>query len=184
MFKIILIASCCLFSLATFGQVEYRDSILLKNGAGILCRVVDVTDDVVFFEQENTAIVLSASLREVREIRWNVLDSKIPSDTVQVSRSSPAYQQGKKDALTYYRKKHKTNYNNPYNPNNYRLNEPDYRAGYKDGASEKRASMNVFAASSVVSIVLLGVIALAAVVVSMVLVLINAIKGGGGFSVW
>jgi hypothetical protein len=44
--------------------------------------------------------------------------------------------------------------------------------------------MNVFAASSVVSIVLLGVIALAAVVVSMVLVLINAIKGGGGFSVW
>jgi len=184
MLKILLITCCCLLSLASFGQVEYRDSILLKNGAGILCRVVDVTDDVVFFEQENTAIVLSASLTEVREIRWNVLASKIPSDTVQVSRSSPAYHQGKKDALTYYRKRHKTNYNNPYNPNNYRLNEPDYRAGYKDGAAEKRAAMHVFAASSVVSLVILGVIALAAIIVGIVVALINAIKGGGGFSVW
>ncbi|MFM2039399.1 MAG: hypothetical protein RL432_2338 [Bacteroidota bacterium] len=184
MFKIILIAFCSILSASSFGQVEYRDSILLKNGAGILCRVVEVTDEVVFFEQETTAIVLSASLTEVREIRWNVLASKIPSDTVQVSRNSPAYHQGKKDALTYYRKKHKTNYNTPYNPNNYRLNEPDYRAGYKDGAAEKRAAMHVFAASSFISVVILGVLALAAIVVSIVVVLINAIKGGGGFSVW
>jgi hypothetical protein len=42
----------------------------------------------------------------------------------------------------------------------------------------------VFAASSVVSLVILGVIALAAIIVGIVVALINAIKGGGAFSVW
>ncbi|MFM7663778.1 MAG: hypothetical protein ACKO68_04540, partial [Bacteroidota bacterium] len=182
MFKIILIAFFYFLSLTSFGQAEYRDSILFKNGSGILCKVMDITDDVVFFEQENTAIVLSASLTEVREIRWDAISTKIsaneetrslpqdviqpniPPDSVEVSKQSPAYQQGKKDAFTYYRKRHKYNYNNFNNPNNKRLIEPEYYAGYRDGASEKKAAMVVVAASTVVSLIIIGVIALAAAV--------------------
>lgn len=93
MFKILLIASCCILSVATFGQVEYRDSILLKNGAGILCRVVDVTDDVVFFEQENTAIVLSASLSEVSEIEIREYQDLNLSDSTKAKQVDAIYVQ-------------------------------------------------------------------------------------------
>lgn len=206
MLKTILFGACFAVAIQTMGQVElggvYRDSIVFKNGSGILCKVMDVTDDVVFFQEEKTSILLSASLTEVREIRWDAISPKIAADTetralhqediqpaippddVEVSKHSPAYLQGKKDAFTYYRKRDKYNYNNRNNPNNKRLKEPDYYAGYRDGASEKKAAMVVVAASTAVSLIIIGVIALAAAVLLVINSLIKAIKGSGEFSVW
>ncbi|MEY4216495.1 MAG: hypothetical protein RLZZ68_951 [Bacteroidota bacterium] len=118
--------------------VSHRDVIHLSNGVSLDCEIVEVTENIVFYEQNPSLGLLSASLSEVKALELWKHDRLSPTDTSKLKKLESLYLQGKKDAKQYYMIHLDKMYDNPKNPRNSMLSNPSYAAGYKDGAQSKK----------------------------------------------
>jgi len=120
-----------------------RDVIHFNNGISLNCEVVEVAENIVFYEQIPSSGLLSASLSEVKELKLGVKGSCSLSDSTKEIKRDPLYRQGKRDAKRYYKLRHKSSFQTPKNPRNSMLSNPTYEAGYKAGAKSKKTKMIV-----------------------------------------
>lgn len=140
-----LFSHCLIFCFA-FSQsadegvvvASYHDVITFNNGVSLSCEVVEVAENIVFYEQIPSSGLLSASLSEVKDIKRTKDGLRTLSDSTKAMKNNPLYQQGRQDAKKYYLIHLKNIYNNPKNPRNAMLSNPSYAAGYKDGAQSKK----------------------------------------------
>lgn len=119
-------------------NISDHDLITLNNGVILNCEVVEVADNIVFYEQIPSSGLLSASLSEVKEIKLGVNSSRTLSDSTKEIKRDPLYRQGKRDAKKYYKLRHKNSFQTPKNPRNSMFSNPSYAAGYKAGAKSKK----------------------------------------------
>jgi hypothetical protein len=118
-------------------SVFNRDVIHFNNGVFLNCEIVEVAENIVFYEQIPSLGLLSASLSEVQEIELGVEGLCTLSDSTKNFKRDPSYRQGKMDAKKYYKLRHKSSFQTPKNPRNSMLSNPTYAAGYKEGAKSK-----------------------------------------------
>ncbi len=123
--------------------LSHRDVIHLSNGVSLDCEIVEVTEDIVFYEQIPSSGLLSASLSEVKEFELGVEGLCTLSDSTKNFKRDPLYRQGKRDAKKYYKLRHKSSFQTPKNPRNTMLSNPTYAAGYQAGAKSKKAGVIV-----------------------------------------
>jgi hypothetical protein len=118
-----------------------RDVIHFNNGVSLNCEVVEVAENIVFYEQIPSSGLLSASLSEVKELELGVEGLCTLSDSTKNFKRDPLYRQGKRDAKKYYKLRHKSSFQTPKNPRNSLLSNPTYAAGYKAGAKSKKTGV-------------------------------------------
>ncbi|MFM2039401.1 MAG: hypothetical protein RL432_2340 [Bacteroidota bacterium] len=114
------------------------DIIHLNNGVSLNCEVVEVSDNIVFYEQYPSKELFSASLSEVSEIEMGELRNLNLSDSTKAKQVDALYVQGMKDGKKYYRITHRGSFQNLKNPRNALLSNPTYEAGYEAGAKKKK----------------------------------------------
>lgn len=114
------------------------DLIHLNNGVSLNCEVVEVSDNIVFYEQSPSKKLLSASLSEVSEIEMGEQRNLNLSDSTKPKQVDALYVQGMKDGKKYYRITHRGSFQNLKNPRNALLSNPTYEAGYAVGAKKKK----------------------------------------------
>ncbi|MBM3163966.1 MAG: hypothetical protein FJZ80_00770 [Bacteroidetes bacterium] len=119
-------------------NISDHDLITLNNGVSLNCEVVEVAENIVFYEQIPSSGLLSASLSEVQELELGVEGLCTLSDSTKNFKRDPLYRQGKWDAKRYYKLRHKSSFQTPKNPRNSMLSNPTYAAGYKAGAKSKK----------------------------------------------
>jgi hypothetical protein len=123
--------------------VSHRDVIHLSNGVSLDCEIVEVTEDIVFYEQNPSLGLLSASLSEVKDFKLWKHNGLYLADSSKSTKRDPLYRQGKRDAKKYYKLRHKSSFQTPKNPRNTMLSNPTYAAGYQAGAKSKKARVIV-----------------------------------------
>jgi hypothetical protein len=114
------------------------DIIHFNNGFSMNCKVVEVSENIVFYETSSLNGVLSASLSEVSEIEMGELRNLNLSDSTKPKQVDALYVQGMKDGKKYYRITHRGSFQNLKNPRNALLSNPTYEAGYEAGAKKKK----------------------------------------------
>lgn len=114
------------------------DIIHLNNGVSLNCEVVEVSDNIVFYEQSPSKELFSASLSEVSEIEMGQQCNLNLSDSTKPKQVDALYVQGMKDGKKYYRITHRGSFQNLKNPRNALLSNPTYEAGYEAGAKKKK----------------------------------------------
>jgi hypothetical protein len=120
-------------------SVFNRDIIQFNNGDSVCCEVIEVTEDMVFYEQIQSLGLSSASLSEVQKIKHGLIGLLNLSDTTKAMNNDSLYRQGRMDAKKYYMIHLKNKYSNSKNPRNALLSNPSYAAGFKDGAKSKKS---------------------------------------------
>ena len=123
--------------------VSHRDVIHLSNGVSLDCEIVEVTEDIVFYEQNPSLGLLSESLSEVKDFKLWKHNGLYLADSSKSTKRDPLYRQGKRDAKKYYKLRHKSSFQTPKNPRNTMLSNPTYAAGYQAGAKSKKARVIV-----------------------------------------
>lgn len=114
------------------------DFIHFKNGVSLNCEVVEIAEQIVFYEQSPSKKLLSASLSEVSDIEMREQHDQNLSDSTKPNQVDPLYVQGMKDGKKYYRITHRGCLENLKNPRNALLTDPTYAAGYTVGAKKKK----------------------------------------------
>ncbi|MBM3163967.1 MAG: hypothetical protein FJZ80_00775 [Bacteroidetes bacterium] len=131
-----------------------RDVIHFNNGVSLNCEVVEVAENIVFYEQIPSSGLLSASLSEVKELELGVEGLCTLSDSTKNFKRDPLYRQGKRDAKRYYKLRHKSSFQTPKNPRNSMLSNPTYEAGYKAGAKSKETWFAVILPLTLLAVIL------------------------------
>lgn len=114
------------------------DLIHLNNGVSLNCEVVEVSNNIVFYEQSPSKELFSASLSEVSGIEMGEQRNLNLSDSTKPKQVDALYVQGMKDGKKYYRITHRGSFQNLKNPRNALLSNPTYEAGYEAGAKKKK----------------------------------------------
>lgn len=114
------------------------DLIHLNNGVSLNCEVVEVSNNIVFYEQSPSKELFSASLSEVSGIEMGEQRNLNLSDSTKPKQVDDLYVQGMKDGKKYYRITHRGSFQNLKNPRNALLSNPTYEAGYEAGAKKKK----------------------------------------------
>jgi hypothetical protein len=114
------------------------DLIHLNNGVSLNCEVVEVSNNIVFYEQSPSKELFSASLSEVSGIEMGEQRNLNLSDSTKPNQVDALYVQGMKDGKKYYRITHRGSFQNLKNPRNALLSNPTYEAGYEAGAKKKK----------------------------------------------
>jgi hypothetical protein len=114
------------------------DIIHFNNGVSMNCKVVEVSENIVFYETSSLNGLLSASLSEVSEIELREHQVLNLSDSTKGKNPDPLFQQGKKDGKRYYSILHRGCFETLKNPRNALLSNPRYAAGYEAGATSKK----------------------------------------------
>ena len=123
--------------------VSHRDVIYFNNGVSVNCEVIEVSENIVFYEQTPPSGLLSASLSEVKDFKLWKHNGLYLADSSKSTKRDPLYRQGKRDAKKYYKLRHKSSFQTPKNPRNTMLSNPTYAAGYQAGAKSKKARVIV-----------------------------------------